>query len=76
MHSTSSQTGFHFDTQAIVARLQATGIPKEQADTLVAALADVVDESVAGLTTSLVSREEGERWRYTQKVGPNWLIDF
>jgi len=31
-------------------------------------MADVVDESVNNLGKTLVGREEGERWRYTQKV--------
>lgn len=43
-------------------------MPREQADTLVSALGDVVEESIKGFERSLVSREEGERWRYSQKV--------
>lgn len=43
-------------------------MPREQADTLVTALSDVVEESIKGLEKGLVSREEGERWRYSQKV--------
>lgn len=58
----------HFDTHGFVTRLEASGMPREQADTLVTALSDVVEESIKGLEKGLVSREEGERWRYSQKV--------
>lgn len=43
-------------------------MPRQQADALVSALGDVVEESISGLEKGLVSREEGERWRYSQKV--------
>lgn len=43
-------------------------MPRQQADTLVTALGDVVEESIKNLERGLVSREEGERWRYSQKV--------
>ncbi|UZJ55855.1 hypothetical protein CBS101457_005175 [Exobasidium rhododendri] len=67
--ATSSPTSaFHFDTHAFVTRLEASGMPRPQADTLVAALGDVVEESIKGFETALVGREEGERWRYSQKV--------
>lgn len=66
--STSINNSFHFDTHALLTRLEASGMPRQQADSLVAAMADVIDESVNGLSKNLVSREQGERWRYTQKV--------
>lgn len=59
----------HFDTHHFVTRLEASGMAREQADALVAALGDVVEESIKNLEKGLVSREEGERWRYSQKVG-------
>jgi Protein of unknown function (DUF1640) len=58
----------HFDTFALVSRLEASGMPKQQADVLAASLADVIGESIDNLARGLVSREEGEKWRYTQKV--------
>ena len=58
----------HFDTHGFVARLEASGMPRAQADALVTALSDVVEESIKGLEKGLISREEGERWRYSQKV--------
>ncbi|PWN88430.1 DUF1640-domain-containing protein [Acaromyces ingoldii] len=67
--STSApRPAFHFDTHGFVTRLEASGMPRQQADALVTALGDVVEESISGLEKGLVSREEGERWRYSQKV--------
>lgn len=43
-------------------------MPRAQADTLVASLNDVVSESLRQLEKGCVGREEGEKWRYAQKV--------
>lgn len=66
--TTSRLLAMHFDTHGFVARLEAAGMPRPQADAMVTALTDVVEESIQGLEKGLVSREEGERWRYSQKV--------
>jgi hypothetical protein len=72
--ATSSRiNALHFDTHGFVIRLEASGMPRQQADTLVTALGDVVEESIKGLEKGLVGREEGERWRYSQKVRLIWL---
>ncbi|KDN48852.1 DUF1640-domain-containing protein [Tilletiaria anomala UBC 951] len=70
LHATESQRASapHFDTFNLVARLEASGMPKQQADVLAASLTDVINESIDNLAKGLVSREEGEKWRYTQKV--------
>lgn len=69
MFSTSSyRNAHHFDTQAFAQRLEASGVSKEQADTLTEALRDVIDESISNLAKNLVTREEGEKTTYTQKV--------
>lgn len=59
----------HFDTHALVTRLESSGMPRAQADSLVAALNDVISESLRQLEKGCVGREEGEKWRYAQKVG-------
>ncbi|PWY97476.1 DUF1640-domain-containing protein [Testicularia cyperi] len=58
----------NFDTQAFAQRLEASGISREQADVLTEALRDVIDESISNLAKGLVTREEGEKTTYTQKV--------
>ncbi|KAK0521835.1 Protein fmp32, mitochondrial [Tilletia horrida] len=59
---------YHFDTHHFVRRLQESGMERAQAEALVDALADVIDESIRNLSEGMVAREEGEKWRYTQKV--------
>lgn len=46
---------------------------REQADALVAALNDVISESLSQLEKGCVGREEGEKWRYAQKVSSREL---
>ncbi|CAO1629809.1 unnamed protein product [Sympodiomycopsis kandeliae] len=58
----------HFDTHALVTRLESSGMPRAQADTLVSSLNDVISESLRQLEKNCVGREEGEKWRYSQKV--------
>ncbi|SPO41355.1 related to middle part of C.elegans myosin heavy chain A [Pseudozyma flocculosa] len=66
--STPIVLAHHFDTQAFVQRLEASGINKQQADVLVETLRDVIDESIGNLARGLVTREEAEQNNYTQKV--------
>ncbi|CAD6905018.1 unnamed protein product, partial [Tilletia controversa] len=65
---TSALTPYHFDTHHFVRRLQDSGMERPQAEALVESLADVIDESIRNLSEGMVAREEGEKWRYTQKV--------
>lgn len=58
----------HFDTNAFVQRLEDAGVPREQADVLVTAMTDVINESIENFSRGLVRRDEAERMNYTQKV--------
>ncbi|KOS13968.1 hypothetical protein Malapachy_3786 [Malassezia pachydermatis] len=58
----------HFDSNAFVQRLQDAGITREQADVLVTAMSDVINESIENFARGLVRRDEAERVNYTQKV--------
>lgn len=58
----------HFDSNAFVQRLEKSGISRKQADVLVGALTDVINESMDNLARGLVRREEAENTKYTQKV--------
>lgn len=58
----------HFDSNAFVQRLENAGITPEQADVLVTALMDVINESIENIAHGLVRRDEAERLNYTQKV--------
>lgn len=58
----------HFDTNAFVQRLEQAGVKREQADVLVTALIDVMNESLDNFSRGLVRRDEADRLTYTQKV--------
>ncbi|EDP43616.1 hypothetical protein MGL_1829 [Malassezia globosa CBS 7966] len=58
----------HFDSNAFVQRLEQAGITRQQADVLVTALTDVINESIQNFAHSLVRRDEAESHSYTQKV--------
>lgn len=58
----------HFDTLKFVQRLKDEGMNEEQAAALMKILGDVVEESIANLTRTMVLREDQEKATYTQKV--------
>ncbi|KAF2157823.1 DUF1640-domain-containing protein [Myriangium duriaei CBS 260.36] len=58
----------HFDTLKFVQRLKEEGFSEEQSAALMKILGDVVEESIANLTRTMVLREDQEKATYTQKV--------
>ncbi|WFD42625.1 pyridoxal 5'-phosphate synthase [Malassezia psittaci] len=67
-HPTVAARAVHFDTNAFVQRLEQAGVKREQADVLVTALIDVINESLDNFSRGLVRRDEADRLTYTQKV--------
>ncbi|KAH8089212.1 DUF1640-domain-containing protein [Filobasidium floriforme] len=67
-HSTSTTSDNHFDTHAFVERLAQQGLKREQAEGVMSALAEVVDESITGMSRTMVTKAEQEKLHYTQKV--------
>ncbi|CED82213.1 Uncharacterized membrane protein [Phaffia rhodozyma] len=67
-HPTSPGASFHFDTHAFVNRLEREGLPRTQAEGIMNALAEVIDESVTNMSAGMVSRSEQEKQSYTQNV--------
>jgi hypothetical protein len=51
----------HFDTHLFVERLQSNGLNKEQAEGIMTVLAEVVEESINGMETTMVSKAEQEK---------------
>lgn len=51
----------NFDTLKIVERLEAQGFTPEQSKAVMQLLKDVIDESVLGLTRTMVTREEQDK---------------
>lgn len=58
----------HFDTLKFVQRLKEEGMDEAQAAALMKILGEVVEESIANLTRTMVLREDQEKATYTQKV--------
>ena len=51
----------NFDTLKVVQRLEAHGFTPEQSKAVMELLKDVIDESVVGLTRTMVTREEQDK---------------
>lgn len=60
-HSTSTTSDNHFDTHAFVERLAQQGLKREQAEGVMSALAEVVDESITGMSRTMVTKAEQEK---------------
>ncbi|WVR09048.1 hypothetical protein IAU60_006108 [Kwoniella sp. DSM 27419] len=68
LHATARRTISHFDTHLFVEKLEANGMNRKQAEGVMSVLAEVVEESIKGMESSLVSKAEQEKQRYTEKV--------
>ncbi|KAF8508925.1 hypothetical protein JB92DRAFT_2731505, partial [Gautieria morchelliformis] len=67
-HATPRATDFHFDTHHFVQRLEREGLNRAQAEGIMTAMAEVIDESVRNMTHNMVTKAEQEKHQYTQKV--------
>jgi hypothetical protein len=68
LHSSRVWQQYHFDTQALVSKLEAQGFSHKQSIGVMSALEDVVQESIRSMESHLVTRAEQEKHQYTQKV--------
>jgi hypothetical protein len=59
---------YHFDTRKFAVKLERQGFTQTQAEAVIKALQNVLDDSVSNLENSLVSKEEFSRRAYQQKV--------
>ncbi|KAJ7623382.1 mitochondrial protein [Roridomyces roridus] len=66
--STRPRHEFHFDTHHFVQRLEREGLSREQAEGIMTALAEVIDESIRNMTSNMVTKAEQEKQHYTQQV--------
>lgn len=63
----------NFDTLKVVQRLEAQGFTPEQSQAVMELLKDVIDESVMGLTHTMVTREEQDKVHNPKIVeGVDW----
>src|SRR5271170_8233908 len=56
-----SSRSTNFDTLKVVQRLEAQGFTPEQSKAVMELLKDVIDESILGLTRTMVTREEQDK---------------
>ncbi|RXW23977.1 hypothetical protein EST38_g1892 [Candolleomyces aberdarensis] len=68
LHSTSRASDFHFDTHHFVQRLEREGLNRAQAEGIMSAMAEVIDESIRNMTSNMVTKAEQEKHQYTQQV--------
>ncbi|KAA1470339.1 DUF1640-domain-containing protein [Dentipellis sp. KUC8613] len=59
---------FHFDTHHFVQRLEREGLNRAQAEGIMSAMAEVIDESIRNMTSNMVTKSEQEKHHYTQQV--------
>ena len=63
LHSTSRVSDFHFDTHHFVQRLEREGLNRAQAEGIMSAMAEVIDESIRNMTSNMVTKAEQEKVR-------------
>lgn len=58
---TSPYSDFHFDTHHFVQRLEREGLNRAQAEGIMSAMAEVIDESIRNMTSNMVTRADQEK---------------
>ncbi|RPD64343.1 DUF1640-domain-containing protein [Lentinus tigrinus ALCF2SS1-7] len=66
--ATLHRLDFHFDTHHFVQRLEREGLNRAQAEGIMSALAEVIDESIRNMTSNMVTKADQEKHHYTQQV--------
>ncbi|KAG2178231.1 hypothetical protein INT43_003484 [Umbelopsis isabellina] len=59
---------YHFDTFKFVERLEKEGFNREQSEAIMTSMRTVIDESMANLSKTMVTKAEQEKTVYTYKV--------
>jgi hypothetical protein len=60
-HRTAMRLDFHFDTHHFVQRLEREGLNRKQAEGIMAAMAEVIDESIRTMTANMVTKADQEK---------------
>lgn len=61
IHSTQQRSEFHFDTHHFVQRLEREGLNRAQAEGIMTAMAEVIDESIRNMTSNMVTKADQEK---------------
>ena len=59
--TTSIRNDFHFDTHHFVQRLEREGLNRAQAEGIMSAMAEVIDESIRNMTSNMVTKTDHEK---------------
>jgi hypothetical protein len=59
--TTSLRNDFHFDTHHFVQRLEREGLNRAQAEGIMSAMAEVIDESIRNMTSNMVTKADHEK---------------
>ncbi|KAK7679472.1 hypothetical protein QCA50_017526 [Cerrena zonata] len=66
--ATRRRYDFHFDTHHFVQRLEREGLNRAQAEGIMTAIAEVIDESIRNITSNMVTKADQEKHHYTSQV--------
>lgn len=61
IHSSPPSRDFHFDTHHFVQRLEREGLNRAQAEGIMTAMAEVIDESIRNMTSNMVTKADQEK---------------
>ena len=59
--TTAPRDDFHFDTHHFVQRLEREGLNRAQAEGIMSAMAEVIDESIRNMTSNMVTKADHEK---------------
>ena len=59
--TTATRDDFHFDTHHFVQRLEREGLNRAQAEGIMSAMAEVIDESIRNMTSNMVTKADHEK---------------
>ena len=65
LHASPAVRDFHFDTHHFVQRLEREGLNRAQAEGIMTAMAEVIDESIRNMTSNMVTKADQEKVRPT-----------
>jgi len=63
LRTTAPRDNFHFDTHHFVQRLEREGLNRAQAEGIMSAMAEVIDESIRNMTSNMVTKADHEKVR-------------
>lgn len=63
LHRRNTRRDFHFDTHHFVRRLEREGLNRAQAEGIMSAMSEIIDESIRNMTSNMVTKADQEKVR-------------